>query len=583
MDVWSIGCVLSEAAIWVVQGFPGLQEYRRRRKMETEHIPLLKDCDCFHDGEKPLATVTNLHRTLTDDCRTSDHVTAAALNSIINETLVASDKRLPARILYSRSQEIIVKAEAKLGKSVANRSSSGTHSRSGSRDIIYDRPKTPPQVPDGYYQPRPRTPQHLDSIATNHRYVSSPESLTSRNTENDQSNYDLTPSIRTIPKRSRPIPRVNVNQGYKKMQRESFDNFTNGNRDPFLELGPSEREYMHDESSGTIGNLVSSSGNGLRHPSLGSPRGQWPRAAIGPFKEEFCSHGRDIMHTQLASPSAQEFGKNVPGESQMTQQRLDDTHSSIHKEQSPDSLSPGRYQDILPRETSSMIPTRTPPPYLSVADAKKWKTEKKNGKRPTLPNANLLDSLNDRDHVSHIVTRQNMTYSLIHKVFLIDNSSSMRAHRRDVRDLFDLLAYMVKEKDPDGIELHTTISNKAKSSKNVGPLSRSLLDKQFEGDSNIRLELGNILQSYEARLKGTETTRFRGRRKKAKDLNLYILTDGVWQPESDPTEMISDIVETLKEHKVYSEKFGIQFIRFGNDQNAIDRLGRLDSGLNLPM
>ena len=159
----------------------------------------------------------------------------------------------------------------------------------------------------------------------------------------------------------------------------------------------------------------------------------------------------------------------------------------------------------------------------------------------------------------------------------------MRAYRRDTKDLFDLLAYMVKEKDPDGIELHFTISNKTLSSRNVSPLSKSLLSKPFEGDSNIRLELGNILQDYEARLKGTETTRLWSRSKKTKDLNLYIFTDGVWQPESDPTELISDIVSTLKEHRVYSERFGIQFIRFGNNQNGIDRLNRLDSGLNLSM
>ena len=157
----------------------------------------------------------------------------------------------------------------------------------------------------------------------------------------------------------------------------------------------------------------------------------------------------------------------------------------------------------------------------------------------------------------------------------------MRDYRREARDLFELLAYMVKEKDRDGIELYTTISNKREKSKDVSPLSKCLLSKTFEGNSNIRLELGNILRQYEARLKGTEQSKLWRRTKTAKALNLYIFTDGVWQPESDPAEMISDLMPILKHYKVYNEQFGIQFIRFGNDQDGKNRLERLDSGLNL--
>lgn len=168
----------------------------------------------------------------------------------------------------------------------------------------------------------------------------------------------------------------------------------------------------------------------------------------------------------------------------------------------------------------------------------------------------------------------------------------MRNHWREVQNLFGLLAYMVKDSDPDGIELYFTISSNKYKSKHTKQLVKALGNKTYEGNSNIRSSLKNIVQQYKDGLKEPITptpsrwnlvgrsTAIAG---PVRDQNVYVFTDGVWQPDCDPTEIIESLVASLKEHKVLKEQFGIQFISFGTDQEGLAMLERLDSKLNLPM
>lgn len=174
------------------------------------------------------------------------------------------------------------------------------------------------------------------------------------------------------------------------------------------------------------------------------------------------------------------------------------------------------------------------------------------------------------------------------KVFLIDNSLSMRPYREEVRNLLALLGYMVKSKDPDGIELHFTKSSELKDkAKNTGQLLRTLDTVKYFGESNIRLQLGEILQDYHIKLRNQNPPRsllnFIRPPRPPRRQTVYIFTDGVWQPECDPSEMIEKLVKSLEHNSMERERFGIQFIRFGNDPEGKIRLDKLDSGLGLSM
>lgn len=63
-DIWSFGCVLSEALIWSVFGISGLQEYRQLRHDATESIQKMKNTaysGCFHDGTNVSSAVRIMH------------------------------------------------------------------------------------------------------------------------------------------------------------------------------------------------------------------------------------------------------------------------------------------------------------------------------------------------------------------------------------------------------------------------------------------------------------------------------------------------------------------------------------------
>ena len=164
----------------------------------------------------------------------------------------------------------------------------------------------------------------------------------------------------------------------------------------------------------------------------------------------------------------------------------------------------------------------------------------------------------------------------------------MRAHRKEVQDLFGLLGYIVKGTDPDGNELHFTQSLDRKyRARNTGQLQKNLEPTQYFGTSNIRTQLGDILQSYHAKLRDHKPLRslFSWTRspRSVRRQTIYILTDGVWQLGCDPSPMIRKLVDRLEHNSMEREQFGIQFIRFGNDPDGIARLNQLDSGLGLSM
>jgi hypothetical protein len=64
-------------------------------------------------------------------------------------------------------------------------------------------------------------------------------------------------------------------------------------------------------------------------------------------------------------------------------------------------------------------------------------------------------------------------------------------------------------------------------------------------------------------------------------MNLYILTDGVWEAKTNVEATIRNLVQTLNEVGKTRLQIGIQFISFGHNANALARMDRLDSGLRL--
>ena len=125
IDIWSLGCVFSIAATWVVFGYPGLQQFRKVRENAINQIvsrafqsphpqrtTSISAGDYFHDGHQVLKAVLDWHKVLRSALRNTDTVTSRLLDLVDGKMLLGSaHMRIKARDLYSELKDIIVRSE----------------------------------------------------------------------------------------------------------------------------------------------------------------------------------------------------------------------------------------------------------------------------------------------------------------------------------------------------------------------------------------------------------------------------------------------------------------------------------------
>ena len=121
VDIWSLGCVLSQAATWIVLGIGGIAQYRqvrqaaieeRRKALEERQSRDASFChpflthisreqrrvDLFHDGKNVLDAVTQWHNLLRVWARRSDNITPEILKVIDDMMLIGDpEKRKEAK------------------------------------------------------------------------------------------------------------------------------------------------------------------------------------------------------------------------------------------------------------------------------------------------------------------------------------------------------------------------------------------------------------------------------------------------------------------------------------------------------
>ncbi|KAF7682277.1 hypothetical protein GT037_001253 [Alternaria burnsii] len=207
---------------------------------------------------------------------------------------------------------------------------------------------------------------------------------------------------------------------------------------------------------------------------------------------------------------------------------------------------------------------RTDLPVASVNEVLGYIRRKKADSRtPPLPGQEWLKRLHGRD-----------------QIFLIDDSASMQQHWREVKKVFEALAYLVKLMGPDGIELRFVNSCEHDDRQK----HRNGLMKNFEkvkpgGQCHMGIALNKILPKYYRNQMDKRS--FRSSRVEEKPpVNIYILTDGVWSQGQECLSTIQDQITHLVNHLWETgrlEHVGIQFIRFGDNEIGRQRLDILDN------
>ncbi|KAF2687076.1 kinase-like protein [Lentithecium fluviatile CBS 122367] len=504
-DIWSTGCVFSEAAVWSVLGKDGLHEYHDERTAATDKLPGFRstaDSGCFHDGEKLLEAVIDMHRRLRQERRRTDPLIDDIVN-IVEDMLEDSGKRPDAQRVYERFSNRVLpnaKANAEFSTNQSNRSQWPPAFRVPS-DTASGRP-LPPELP----------PEHSALGIT----------------------YDP-----TTPQSMGFSPVLPIDNGLS-FHPPLLPTF-NGDRRPYSTPGPTLKYRAHaNQGSEALEPL----GDAL-------PNGSPPHSCLTRPMSYPCPG--NIETTQYPSRKPKANGAtSLLGSLTIPKESLNRSASK-----SP-TLSSEPSKSHAPREEF---------PEATIDQVEAWMNDtKQNPSTASLRGLEYLKRLNGRDHI-----------------FLFDDSSSMKSHWKESTRTFETLAYLVKTKDPDGMEIRFTSDPSLKHHhKDRKPLIRYLNKTTPSGVWDIGCTLGEILREYNWAFSDEQkglSSLWRKKRKQKWGVNIYVFTNGVWAEGQNWLSDVVDSIKTLLKKGVQPRQIGIQFIQFGEDLEGTERLRILDDEL----
>lgn len=126
IDTWSLGCVFSIAATWVVLGYQGTLQYSKVRRKAIEKLvqqyssrsadlpskAYLINGDYFHDGSEVLPDILKWHNVLRSVLRRTDHVTHLLLDLVDGKMLLGDPKQRIAADKVCEELDLIIKRAA---------------------------------------------------------------------------------------------------------------------------------------------------------------------------------------------------------------------------------------------------------------------------------------------------------------------------------------------------------------------------------------------------------------------------------------------------------------------------------------
>ncbi|CAH0055526.1 unnamed protein product [Clonostachys solani] len=110
LDMWSIGCIITEAAVWVAFGERGRQDFRRKRKEETSNLTNLTNLgygDSFHNGSVALKCIAEHVNLMKPHGRPSDEITRQIVKLAMRNLLIEGDSRINSLNLFTRLRGIL--------------------------------------------------------------------------------------------------------------------------------------------------------------------------------------------------------------------------------------------------------------------------------------------------------------------------------------------------------------------------------------------------------------------------------------------------------------------------------------------
>ncbi|KAK3645604.1 hypothetical protein LTR56_009044 [Elasticomyces elasticus] len=526
IDIWSLGAIYSEAAVWAVMGSDGLRDYRCQRQAATSSLPDFHVDDCFHDGKRRLAVVDKQHDHVLGehDRNSSDESLIRRAARQIWEVLIQNmmdarpSHRHPALVLSEKSDEVLDRIQ-NLARPLGHVSQSSQSTSSPSRNSRYasDHHRIDSGSP---------TPMFTDMAPM----YSSPKSTVYLPNGSYPNEWPRSPSAE-FSRRSQPETPLAGPSSPRSYGRN-------------VEL--SQRSQPQTPHAGPTSSR-SHDHNDLYPPTHVAPSGP----ADQPDLQTTQDH-EELMRVLCAQPSGIENPPSTGGATTLS--RATSAHAVEPRTET--NLS----RQIIPSSGSDQV-GRLIVPYLSVQELQDWYTRVKAGdKSAKLSKYEYLSNdLRDRDYV-----------------FMIDDSEGMRPYLTALKQLVLLLVYVTKKMDRDGVELYFLSSDKVhkvKSSTEAVDLLNTNLT--FKSQCSIEGRLGDEIHKY---CRHIDRYLKQHKKKPLVKRSIYILTDGALHHGDGVQghDIIKNLVSKVLLAGMHRMQIGIQFIRFGNDQQGIDRLDRLD-------
>ncbi|KAH6717034.1 hypothetical protein BKA61DRAFT_600947 [Leptodontidium sp. MPI-SDFR-AT-0119] len=598
IDIWSLGCIYSEAVRWMADNKLGVVDYRRERKVELSQIHPVGEFDCFHNGYEALEAVRRSHQTALTRIRSlrrADFITEKVVD-MIGDMLVETKHRPTAENMWRKQRTIIDAAKKNLQESRKPLHASGSDfnssNRSQARSVTHpvpgpssnSEPATPPVLPPEYRQkgtilgPRghpvlPAVHEHGPEygLMTGASAYDFPRNHSPDTMDREFGSPETTP-VQELPDTGvlqNPSP---LTPPFSPKHRHPEGGSTDFGEDPFI--SPTQHDatalpYRPPRGASNLSNtstgIDSTPISGIGRSSTGSLGRNDHRTRFIPGVNGNGSPGtqRPLTTTGLCSETSPE---NAPQRETSHSSGTSRPHSQINGQADVDDHRlptglPARQGTVTQEPQTHQNQESTHRPVLQTATSDfvtlgavlDWKRKCKSDRfyRPFL-NRRHQDRLKGRDHV-----------------FLVDDSFSMVQHWPNVTKVIEGLSYILKDADKNGLDLYFTISEQSTNEeKHTSSLVR-LVERHKQNDpdasTEINFRLNQILDKYKAKLDSNGC--------------LYILTNGVWEAECKPEIPIKNVVQKLQDLRKDREQIGIQFISFGNDTVGMERLRRLDDDL----
>jgi len=529
IDTWSLGCVFSIAATWVVLGYEGIRQFSRLREkaimkigpttganeksvgQEKSAIATDDMGDYFHDSQCVLNDVLDWHEMLRHSLRHTDTITKRVLDLVDQKMLVDdASRRLSAEKTCEALREILIE------------------SRGGPRKQI------PPNIMAAL--------KKVDEEDT----IKSPESFEVEKADSKAHGKGKGQSLTIQDQRKARKSKLNG---------EPFKKTTH--RSEYRRSAMAAQNAMRGSSrSGRVPDVpkLPASATTAQPSQVPNPT---PTATILPTRPQLV---HDIQVTNTTYPA------RLPTDSS-------GSTPTRHKMQQQSRIKNGRkHQNVFQaREEIEMREKGIIHAFRKV--------------RRTVKDPLLADHYKNRDIVSDNCRYKLNSFVLTAmKKFLVDNAESMEDFWYEAKFLLETLLKKAQGLDENGMDLMFTIGsydveNQKGTSRIMTQMDNMKARPKKGMHTDMRGSLGNIFDKYI-----TDARRKKQYNSDIKNLTLIVLTDGKWEGTKNKEEVnrkivyfsreLEGIIGNLKDRPV-----SIEFIQFGYDEDATYRLKALDNDL----